>query len=295
MPNFNELAAFAAVVRESSFTRAAAKLGVTPSALSHGMRHLEKSLGLTLLHRSTRSVAPTEAGQRLYDTVAPRLDDITQELTGLIENAGEIAGTVRINAPDYAVQTLVWPRLSPLLREHPRLTLELSSENRYTDIVAARFDLGVRLGDDVAQDMIAARIGPDLVMAVAGSPDYLARHGTPRTPRELEAHARLAFRLPTHDNLLDWEFVVDGGRTLQLRPAGRLVCNEPETLVQAACEGHGLIWLPRGLLDAEIAQGRLRTVLDDSAAVYKGYHVYYAARRVSPAMKVVIDALRWRE
>lgn len=294
MTNFNELAAFAAVVREGSFTRAAAQLGVTPSALSHGVRQLEKRLGLTLLHRSTRSVAPTEAGERLYQTVAPRLQDITQELAALVAPAGAIAGTVRINAPDHAVHTLVWPRLSPLLQEHPGLRVEIHSEDRFTDIVAARYDIGVRLGLDLAQDMIAARIGPDLLMAVAGSPDYLARCGTPQQPDELGAHACLAFRLPTHDNLLAWEFRAAEGKTISVKPTGRLVCNQPRTLIEAACAGHGLVWLPRSMLEPVLAQGHLRTVLDDHAARYEGYHLYYAARRASPAMQAVIEALRWR-
>ena len=237
MPNFNELAAFAAVVREGSFTRAAAQMGVTPSAISHGMRALEKRLGLTLLHRSTRSVAPTVAGQRLYQTVAPRLDDITQALSELLEDANEIAGIVRINAPDFAVQTLVWPRLSPLLAAHPRLLLEVSSEDRFTDIVATRYDIGIRLGGDVAKDMIAARIGPDLRMTVAGSPAYFARHGIPGSPRELDAHACLGFKLPTHENLLEWEFKTKAGKTAEMRPNGRLISNEPQTLIQAACDG----------------------------------------------------------
>lgn len=294
MPNFNELAAFAAVVRAGSFTRAAAQMGVTPSALSHGMRNLEKRLGLTLLHRSTRSVAPTAAGQRLYQTVAPRLEDIEQELSALIEDADEVAGIVRVNAPDFAVQTVVWPRLSPLLAAYPRLSLEVSSEDRFTDIVASRYDIGVRLGGDVAQDMIAARIGADMVMTVAGSPDYFARSGTPRTPGELNAHACLGFKLPTHDNLLEWEFKTKAGKTVELRPNGRLVSNEPQTLIQAACDGHGLIWLPRDLLAGEITRGALETVLDDYAIAYEGYHLYYPARRMSPAMRIVIDALRLR-
>ncbi|MDO5611013.1 MAG: LysR family transcriptional regulator [Pseudomonadota bacterium] len=292
MPNFNELAAFAAVVREGSFTRAAAQLGVTPSAISHTMRALEKRLGLTLLHRSTRSVSPTIAGDRLYQSVAPRLDDITQALSELLEDADEIAGMVRINAPDFAVQSVIWPRLSPLLASHPRLLLEVCSEDRFTDIVAARFDIGVRLGADVAKDMIAARIGPDLQMAVAASPAYFARHGHPRTPRELETHACLGFKLPTHDNLLEWEFTSRVGKTIEIRPAGRLISNESQTLIKAACDGHGLIWLPRTLLQAAIADGQLQTVLDDCAISYAGYHLYYPARGVSPATRVVIDALR---
>lgn len=301
MPNFNELAAFAAVVREGSFTRAAAQLGVTPSALSHGVRQLERRLGLTLLHRSTRSIAPTEAGQSLYQTVAPRLADITQELEALITQGDDIAGTVRINAPDYAVQALIWPRLSPLLKEHPRLHVEVHSEDRFTDIVANRFDIGVRLGHDVAQDMIAARIAPDMVMAVAASPEFLALHGTPRTPQALDAHHCIGLRLPTHDNVMAWEFKAKagnsekGGKSIHVRPAGRLVCNQPAVMINAACEGHGFIWLPRSMIEGEVAQGRLATVLDDWAAIYEGYHLYYTARRASPAMKMVIEALRLRD
>lgn len=295
MPNYNELAAFVAVVREGSFTRAAAQMGVTPSAISHGMRALEKRLGMTLLHRSTRSVAPTVAGERLYQTVAPRLEDISRELAELLEDANEVAGIVRINAPDFAVQTLIWPRLSPLLAAHPRLLLEVRSEDRFTDIVAARYDIGVRLGGDVARDMIAARIAPDLRMTVAGSPSYFARAGLPASPQALDAHACLGFKLPTHDNLLEWEFKLEDGKTVEIRPQGRLVSNEPQTLIQAACDGHGLIWLPRELLETQITAGLLRTVLDDHAIAYEGYHVYYPARGVSPATRLVIDALRMKD
>ncbi|MDO5626184.1 MAG: LysR family transcriptional regulator [Pseudomonadota bacterium] len=296
MPNFNELAAFAAVVREGSFTRAGAQLGVSPSALSHSLRKLEQRLGLTLLHRSTRSVAATEAGQRLYDTVAPRLEDITLALAALTSPGEGITGTVRLNGPDHALQHFIWPRLSPLLRAHPGLRVELHCENRFTDIVAGRYDLGVRLGRDVAQDMIATRIAPDLVMAVAGSPAFFQRHGAPRAPDGLNPALCLGFRLPTHDNLLAWEFHPPGGagagKPFTLQPAGPLVANQPQSLIDAARESHGLIWLPRSMIQADIAQGTLHTVLDDCAATYEGYHLYYAARRHSPAMKAVIEALR---
>lgn len=291
MTNYNELAAFAAVVREGSFTRAAAQLGITPSALSHGLKRLEGKLGLTLLHRSTRSVAPTEAGQRLYASVAPRLEDIRLELAALSESRDEISGRVRINAPDHAVQSVIWPRLSPLLAAHPHLHVELSSEDRFTDIIANRFDIGVRLGRDVAADMIAARIAPDMPMAVAGSPAYFRRHGTPRSPDELERHQCLGFRLPTHANLLAWQFK-QRRRTRSLQPNGRLVFNEPATLLAAARDGHGLIWLPRALMQQDLDAGRLVSVLNEHAISYEGYHLYYPARRTSAAMRAVIEAMK---
>lgn len=294
MTNYNELAAFAAVVREGSFTRAAAQLGVTPSALSHSLKRLEAKLGLTLLHRSTRSAAPTEAGQRLFQSVEPRLEDIRLELAALSESNDAISGSVRINAPDYAVQTVIWPRLSPLLAAHPQLHVEISSEDRFTDIIASRFDIGVRLGRDVAADMIAARIAPDMPMAVAASPGYLSRHGIPRIPDELEQHQCMGFRLPTHANLLPWEFKQRRKRR-SLQPNGRLVFNEPATLLAAARDGHGLVWLPRTMLEEDLRAKKLVSVLDDYAIRYDGYHLYYPARRTSAAMRAVIEAMKMRE
>lgn len=291
MTRFDDLAAFAAVVREGSFTRAAAQIGVTQSALSQTVRALERKLDLKLLNRTTRSVSPTEAGERLYQTVGPRFSDIEAELTVLGEMRGKPAGTVRITAAEHAVRTLVWPRLQPWLAKYPDIKIEISSDNRFTDIVAERFDIGVRTGDDVAKDMIAVRMGLDMRMAVVGSPDYFVRHKQPRTPRDLTEHDCICLRLPTHGGLLNWEFK-RRGRSTKAQVDGRLVFNKTELIVAAALVGHGLAWLPTDAIDENTAAGRLVSVLDDWAITYPGYHLYYPSRNASPALALVVEALR---
>jgi len=291
MTRFDDLAAFAAVVRASSFTKAAAQMGVSQSALSQTVRALEQRLDLKLLNRTTRSVSTTEAGERLYRTVGPRLEDIEAELAVLGEMRGKPAGTVRITATEHAVRCLVWPRLSAWLPNYPDIKIEISSDNRFTDIVASRFDIGVRLGDDVAKDMIAVRMSPDVRMAVVGSPAYLARHAPPKTPQDLTDHDCIALRLPTHGGLLNWEFK-RRGKTVNAQPAGRLVFNAGEMVVAAVLAGHGLAWQPNDAVAEHIAAGRLVEVLEDWAAAYPGYHVYYASRRSSPALMLVVQALK---
>ena len=287
---FDDLAAFAAVVRAGSFTRAAAQLGVSPSALSHTMRALETHLALKLLNRTTRSVSPTEAGERLYRTLAPRLDDIEAELDALASSRGRVAGTVRISAPHHALEMYVWPRLAPLLARWPDLRVEASAEDRFIDIVAERFDIGVRLGDSVARDMIARRIAPDMRMAVVGSPAYLQRHGRPRTPQELAEHNCIGRRLPTHGGMMPWEFMQDG-RLFSVHVGGTYICNSGKLALQAALAGAGLVWLPQDAVRAELQSGALEEVLHDWAAVFLGYHLYYASRSASPALEAVVQAL----
>jgi DNA-binding transcriptional LysR family regulator len=291
MTRFDDLAAFAAIVRVGSFTRAAAQLGVSQSALSQTVRALERRLDLKLLNRTTRSVSPTEAGERLYQTVGPRLADIEEELAVLGEMRGKPAGTVRITATEHAVRTLVWPRLQPWLPKYPDIKLEISSDNRFTDIVAERFDIGVRLGSDVAKDMIAVRIAPDLRTTVVGTPAYFARHAQPRTPQDLTGHDCIGRRLPTHGGLMNWEFR-RRGKNVNVQVSGRLAFNTSELIVAAALAGHGLAWLPDDLVREHIAAGRLVPVLDDWAVAFPGYHLYYASRRASPALALVVDALR---
>ena len=291
MARFDDLAAFSAVVRAGSFTRAAAQLGVSQSALSQTVRSLERRLDLKLLNRTTRSVSPTEAGERLYQTVGPRFADIEAELAVLREMRGKPAGLVRITATEHAVRTLVWPRLEAWLPSYPDIKVEISSDNRFTDIVAERFDLGVRLGADVAKDMIAVRIAPDMRTAVVGSPDYFARHPRPRTPQDLSEHDCIGRRLPTHSGLLNWEFR-RRAKSVNVHVSGRLVLNSSELIVAAALGGHGLAWLPDDIVREHIAAGRLVSVLDDWAMTYPGYHLYYASRRASPALALVVDALR---
>jgi len=291
MTRFDELAAFAAVVRERSFTRAAAQMGISQSALSQTIRALERRLELKLLNRTTRSVSPTEAGERLYLTVAPRFADIEAELAVLGDLRGKPTGTVRITATETAVQTMVWPRLQPWLSEYPDVKIEISIDNRFIDIVAERFDIGVRLGGDVAKDMIAVRMAPDMRMAVVGSPHYFARHGQPQTPRDLTEHDFICLRLPTHGGLLSWEFK-RRGKSVNIQVTGRLVFNTTELIVSAALAGHGLAWVPVDLVKESIAEGRLTAVLNDWAVTYPGHHLYYPRRGVSPALALVVEALR---
>jgi DNA-binding transcriptional LysR family regulator len=294
MARFDDLAAFAAVVREGSFTRAAAQLGVSQSALSQTVRALEHRLDLKLLNRTTRSVSPTEAGERLYRTAGPRFADIEAELAVLGELRGKPAGTVRITATEHAARTLVWPRLLPWLPQYPDIKIEISSDNRFTDIVAQRFDIGVRLGADVAKDMIAVRMAPDMRMAVVGSPTYFARYPRPRRPQDLTEHDCIGLRLPTHGGLLNWEFK-RRGRIVNAQVSGRLVFNTGDLIIAAALAGLGLVWVPEDLVKEHIAAGRLMSVLDDWAVTYPGYHLYYASRHASPALALVVDALRHDE
>jgi DNA-binding transcriptional LysR family regulator len=294
MAKFDDLSAFAAVVRVGSFTRAAAQLGVTQSALSQTVRALERRLDLKLLNRTTRSLSTTEAGERLFQAVGPRFADIEAELAVLGELRGKPAGSVRITATEHAARALIWPRLDAWLPKYPDINIEISSDNRFTDIVAERFDIGVRLGGDIAKDMIAVRMAPDMRMAVVGSPAYLARQRRPTTPQDLTEHDCIRQRLPTHGGLMNWEFK-RRGRSVTAHVAGRLVFNGSSLLVEAAVTGHGLIWVPEDIVADLVAAGRLIKVLDDWAITYPGYHLYYASRRASPALALVVEALRYRD
>jgi len=291
MQHFDDLACFAAVVRAGSFTRAAAQLGVTQSALSQTIRALERKLDLKLLNRTTRSVSPTEAGERLYQTVGPRFADIESELAVLGEMRGKPAGAIRITATEHAVRSLVWPRLLPWLPRYPDIKIEISSNNRFTDIVAERFDIGVRLGSDVDKDMIAVRMAPDMRMVVVGSPFYFEIRKRPATPQELSEHDCVGLRLPTHGGLLVWEFAHQG-KNVNVNVKGRLVFNSNALMIDAVLAGHGLAWIPEDLIDEHIKSGRLQTVLENWSTTYPGYHLYYASRRSSPALALVVDALR---
>jgi DNA-binding transcriptional LysR family regulator len=294
MTRFDDLAAFAAVVREGSFTRAAAQIGVSQSALSQTVRTLERKLNLKLLNRTTRSVSPTEAGQRLYQTVGPRFADIEAELTVLGELRGKPVGTVRITASDTVVRTLVWPRLQPWLSKFPDIKIEISSDNRFVDIVAERFDIGVRLGADIAKDMIAVPMTLDMRMAVVGSPDYFTHHPRPRAPQDLTEHDCICLRLPTHGGLMSWEFQ-HHGKSMNAHVAGRFVFNATDLIVSAALEGRGLAWVPANTVSDSIAAGRLTAVLEDWTVTYPGHYMYYASRSASPAVALVVEALRLTE
>jgi len=292
--NLNELTAFLAVAREKSFTRAAAQLGVSQSALSHTVRALEERLGVRLLTRTTRSVAPTEAGERLVRSVGPRLDEIEAELAALSALREKPAGTIRITAGEHAAEAVLWPAIARLLPDYPDIKVEIIVDYGLTDIVAERYDAGVRLGEQVAHDMIAVRIGPDMRMAVVGSPAYLARQPKPRTPQELTTHNCINLRLPTYGGLYAWEFE-KAGRELKVRVEGQLIFNTARLRVNAVLAGLGLAYLPEDQLRAHLADGRLVRVLADWCPPFPGYHLYYPSRRqATPAFSLLVDALRYR-
>lgn len=290
----NDLLAFLAVARERSFTRAAAKLGVSQSALSHTIRGLEERLGVRLLSRTTRSVAPTEAGERLIRTVGPRLEEIDAELAALTELREKPAGTVRITAGEHAAEAVVWPALARVLPRYPDIKVEMIIDYGLTDIVAERYDAGVRLGEQVAKDMIAVRIGPDLRMAVVGAPEYFAGRPAPKKPQELAVRECINIRLPTYGGIYAWEFE-KRGRALKVRVEGQLVFNNTALRLKAALAGLGLAYLPEDQVRAHLADGRLIRVLADWCPAFSGYHLYYPSRRQpAPAFAVLVEALRYR-
>ena len=293
-PNINDLTAFVAVARERSFTRAAAQLGVSPSALSHTVRGLEERLGLRLLARTTRSVALTEAGERLLRTVGPAFDEIDRELAALTALREKPGGTVRINSSWHAAETILWPTLKKLLPDYPDIKVEIVVEQALTDIVAERYDAGVRLGERVAKDMIAVRIGPDLRMAVLGSPAYFETHPVPKTPHDLTEHSCITLRLPTSGGLYAWEFERDG-RELNVRVDGPLVFSDGRMSLAAALAGFGLACVIEDQAEQPIADGRLIRVLEDWCPPFSGYHLYYPSRRqLSPAFALLVEMLRYR-
>ncbi|HLG83617.1 MAG TPA: LysR family transcriptional regulator [Bradyrhizobium sp.] len=292
--NFNDVTAFLAVARERSFTRAAAQLGVSQSALSHTIRALEERLGLRLLSRTTRSVAPTEAGERLLRSVGPRFDEIDAELSALTALRDKPAGTIRITTGEHAAQAILWPALAKLLPRYPDIKVELIVDYGFTDIVAERYDAGVRIGEQVAKDMIAVRIGPDFRMVVVGAPAYLEKRGRPKTPPDLTAHNCINIRLPTRGGTYVWEFE-KRGRPLKVRVDGQLVFNSIRLRMEAVLSGLGLAYLPEDQVARELASGKLIQVLDDWCAPFPGYHLYYPSRRqVAPAFALLVDALRYR-
>lgn len=291
--NFNDLLAFIMVAREGSFTRAAAQLGVSQSALSHTIRGLESRLGLRLLTRTTRSVSPTEAGERLLTNIAPRFDEIEAELAALSALKDKPSGNIRITAAEHAVEMVLWPKLATFLPNYPDIRVEISINYGLTDIVAERFDAGVRLGDQVAKDMIAVRIAPDLRMAVVGAPSYFAKRQIPLTPHDLAYHDCINLRLPTHGGLLVWEFEKDG-HALNVRTEGQLVFNSSRPRLKAALEGFGIAFLPEDMVLEPIRAGQLQRVLDEWCPSFPGYHIYYPSRRQnSPAFALLVEALRF--
>ncbi|HZT24362.1 MAG TPA: LysR family transcriptional regulator [Pseudolabrys sp.] len=290
----DDLAAFAAVARERSFTKAAAKLGVSQSALSQTIKQLEARLGVRLLTRTTRSVSPTEAGERLVHVVAPRFEEISNEIAAIRNLRAKPAGTVRITATEFAIDTILLPKLAPVLRKNPELKVEFVVDYGLSNIVAEQYDAGVRSGEQVGKDMIAVRIGPDMRMAVVGSPAYFKSRPEPKRPQDLIGHSCINLRLPTHGSLYAWEFE-RGNRDLRVRVEGQLTCNGTAQLLNGALAGLGLAYVPEGMVEAHIANGRLKRVLTDWCPPYSGYHLYYPSRRhPSAAFSAVVEALRHR-
>ncbi len=292
--NINDLLAFLAVAREKSFTRAAAKIGVSQSALSHTVKHLEQRLGVRLLTRSTRSVSPTQAGQHLLLNVGPRFEEIEAELAFLSEFRDKPAGSIRISASDVAIDTAIWEKLVPFLSEYPDIKVELVSDYGLADIVAEGFDAGVRMGEQVAKDMISVRIGPDIRFAVVAAPGYLAGRTAPETPQDLVGHCCINLRLPTHGGLYAWEFEKDD-REVRVRVEGQLIFNSIFQNLKACVAGLGIAHMPEEIAEPYLADGRLVRLLGDWCPVWQGYHIYYPSRhQASPAFSLLIDALRHR-
>jgi len=290
----NDLSAFVAVAQAHSFTKAAARLGISPSALSHAMRGLEERLGVRLLARTTRSVAPTEAGERLLTVVLPHLQGIESELSALNLLRDIPAGTIRLTASEHAAYTVIYPVLARLAADYPEIKIEVNVDNMLADLVAGRFDAGIRLGEHVERDMVAVRIAPDMRMAIVGTPAYFERHPRPETPQDLTQHECIGIRLPTHGGLLPWEFDKDG-RSITVRVEGQLIFNTMSLALRAVLDGLGLGYCLDDMAAEAIADGRLIRVLEDWCEPFPGYHIYYPSRRLlSPALRLLIDALRFR-
>jgi DNA-binding transcriptional LysR family regulator len=292
--NFNHLAAFATVAKERSFTKAAGKLGVSQSALSQTIRALEERIGLRLLTRTTRSVAPTEAGERLLLTIAPRFEEIEAQLAALSELREKPAGTVRVTAGEHPAMSVLQPALKRFLPDHPDINVEIIVDNGLADIVAAGYDAGIRMGEQVASDMIAVRIGPEMRMAVVASPAYFKRHSLPQTPQDLAAHKCINMRLPTYGRLFPWGLKKDG-REVKVRGEGQLVFNNLGLRLSSALDGLGVAYMPEDQVLPYVAKGRLVRVLEDWYPYFPGYHLYYPSRRhTSPALSRLVDILRYR-
>ncbi len=292
--NFNDLCYLIVVARERSFTRAAAKLGVSQSALSHAIRGLEERLGVRLLTRTTRSVAPTDAGETLIASIGPRFDQIETDLVALTDRRDRVAGTLRITAGEHALSSTLWPLLKPFLKAWPDVNVELTTDNTLTDIVNDRFDAGVRLGDQIARDMVAVRIGPDWRMVVVGAPDYFAVQGKPETPTDLQQHRCINMRLPTHGGIYPWEFSRDD-QQIRIRVEGQLIFNNLNARVEAAIAGLGLAYVPEDCVSEAVATGTLVKVLDAWCEPFSGYHLYYPSRKQhTAAFARLLDAVRWQ-
>jgi len=290
-----DLLAFMAVAEERSFTRAAARMGTSQSSLSHTIRRMEERMGVRLLTRTTRNVAPTDAGEQLLETLRPAFDDIETRVDAISALGAKPAGTIRLTSSRQPAVGIVMPAASRIMAEYPDINIEISVDQRFTDIVTERYDAGIRLGERVEKDMVAVRIGPELRMVVAGSPAYFERKGRPLSPHDLTQHVCMNLRLPTLGGLYAWEFEKDD-RPLNVRVLGQFTCNDVPMLVEAAVNGLGLVCLPDDQFGKLFDEGKLERVLEDWCPPFPGYHLYYPSRRqVSPAFRLLIEALRYRD
>ncbi len=290
--DLNDMLWFLAVAEERSFTKAAAKLGTSQSTISHTIKKLEARLGLRLLMRTTRNVSPTEAGERLIRSLAPRISEIETEIDELMAIRDKPSGTVRITLSDHALESTVWPKLRSVLRDYPDVRVELSSDNGFRDIVEEKFDAGVRLGESLDKDMIAVRIGQDWRLVAVASPGYFATRSRPQTPQDLVGHDCINHRLSRSGGLYVWEFAKDD-REARVRVDGQLTFSTAYAMIDAAVNGYGIAYLPEDLVRTQVASGELIQVLDDWSQTFPGYYLYYpSARQNSPAFKVIVDALR---
>lgn len=291
--NFNELQLFFAVARERSFTKAAGKLGISQSALSHAVKALETRLNTRLLTRTTRSVSPTEAGERIIASLEPCLMELNQEFERLVQMNGIATGSIRLSAGEHSARAVVWPKLKPFLSEYPEIRVELIIDNGFVNIVEKRFDAGIRLGESIDKDMVAVRISPDFRLVVVGAPDYLAKHGVPSTPQDLQQHQCINMYLPTSGGVYQWEFEKEG-RSLKVKVQGQLTFNSLPERVDAAVSGFGLAFVPENAVTELIDSGELSLVLSDWSPSYPGYYLYYPSRKLHPpAFSLMIDALRY--
>ena len=292
--DFNQLIWFRIVAEEKSFTKAAARIGVAQSTLSYAIRQLETGMGIRLLTRTTRNVATTPAGERLLQTITPRMAEIEDEIAALTALRDKPSGSIRLTLSDHALESVVWPKLKPVLRDYPDISVELILDSTFRNIVEDGFDAGVRLGESVEKDMIAVRIGPDWRLVAVASPGYLAAHGVPEHPRDLVRHRCINMRHETAGGLYAWEFEKDG-QELRVRVSGQLTFNNSYAMIDAAVSGYGIAYVPENIVERDIASGALVQVLDGWSPMFDGYFLYYPSRRQHlPAFKVIVEALRHR-
>ncbi len=294
--NLNDLRAYILVAQAGSFTKAAGQLGISQSALSYTIKTLEDRIGVKLLNRTTRSVSPTQAGERLLEDIEPLISGIDRKLGKLNEFRDSPKGTLRINSSEHVINVLLWEKLAKFARDYPDIVLEITTDYALTDIVKDRFDIGIRLGGDVDKDMIAVRVTPDVQMAVVVSPEYLAAHGQPETPKDLNNHRCLTLRLPRHENIMGWEFQNSDKshhqNLITYRPQSAMIVNHAHLLVKGAIAGLGLAWIPAAMAENELNSGALIRVLNECAITYDGYYMYYPSRNVSPLFRLFVDALK---